>query len=103
MISQLDRLKERLKQKNICLQYTPTAVELLGNLGFDPNFGARPVKRVIQQMVENEIALAVLRGDIKEEDTIIVDADQSLKDLPPHKKLVIRKVENIHLPDALAA
>ncbi|CAL9042535.1 unnamed protein product [Musa banksii] len=102
---QLGHLKDRLKQKNIYLHYTPAAVELLGNLGFDPNFGARPVKRVIQQMVENEIALGVLKGDFDEDDSIVVDvdADQSLKDHPPQKKLVIRKLENLPLPDVLAA
>lgn len=102
---QLGLLKDRLKQKNIYLHYTPAAVELLGNLGFDPNFGARPVKRVIQQMVENEIALGVLKGDFDEDDSIIVDvdADQSLIGHPPLKKLVIRKLENLPLPDVLAA
>lgn len=105
LLMQLGHLKDRLKQKNIYLHYTPAAVELLGNLGFDPNFGARPVKRVIQQMVENEIALGVLKGDFDEDDSIVVDvdADQSLKDHPPQKKLVIRKLENLPLPDVLAA
>ncbi|RWW70846.1 hypothetical protein BHE74_00021452 [Ensete ventricosum] len=106
LLMQLGHLKDRLKQKNIYLHYTPAAVELLGNLGFDPNFGARPVKRVIQQMVENEIALSILRGDFEEDDSIIVDvdaADQSLKDHPPQKKLVIRKLENLPLSDVLAA
>ncbi|CAA6661666.1 unnamed protein product [Spirodela intermedia] len=65
---QLGRLRERLKQRKIELEYTREAVALLGTLGFDPNFGARPVKRVIQQMVENEIALGVLKGDFKEDD-----------------------------------
>ncbi|RWR75470.1 chaperone protein ClpB3, mitochondrial [Cinnamomum micranthum f. kanehirae] len=75
---QLNRLKDRLKQKKIDFHFTKEAVELLGTLGFDPNFGARPVKRVIQQMFENEVAFGVLRGDFKEEDSIIVDVDMSL-------------------------
>ncbi|KAK7859089.1 chaperone protein clpb4 [Quercus suber] len=79
----LNRLKDRLKQKNIDLHYTKEAVELLGMLGFDPNFGARPVKRVIQQLVENEIAMGVLRGDFKEDDSVIVDASPSAKNIPP--------------------
>lgn len=92
----MNRLKDRLKQKKIHLHFTPDAVELLGTLGFDPNFGARPVKRVIQQMVENEVALGVLRGHFKEEDSIILDADltPASKDLPSQHKLVIRKLEN---------
>ncbi|XP_077221851.1 casein lytic proteinase B4 [Tasmannia lanceolata] len=102
---QLNRLKDRLKQKKIVLHFTEEAVDLLGTLGFDPNFGARPVKRVIQQMVENEIAVCILRGDFKEEDSIIVDADMSpsSKNLPPHKRLVIRKLESAPLKDALVA
>ena len=51
------------------------AIKLLGNLGYDPNYGARPVKRVIQQNVENEIAKGILRGDFKDEDTILVDTE----------------------------
>ncbi|KAK9947192.1 hypothetical protein M0R45_012626 [Rubus argutus] len=93
---QMNRLKERLKQKKIDLHYTKEGVELLGALGFDPNFGARPVKRVIQQLVENEIAMGVLRGDFSEEDAIIVDAEvsPSAKDIPAQKRLRIRKLEN---------
>ncbi|KAG0503311.1 hypothetical protein HPP92_003383 [Vanilla planifolia] len=82
---QLNRVKDRLKHRKIDLHFTKEAVELLGTLGFDPNFGARPVKRVIQQMVENEVALRFLRGDIKEEDSVVVDAEASQvsKGLPP--------------------
>ena len=92
----MERVKGRLKQKKIDLHYTQEAVELLSVLGFDPNYGARPVKRVIQQLVENEIAMGVLRGDFKEEDSIIVDANvsPSTKDLPPQERLVIKKLES---------
>ncbi|KAF3494143.1 hypothetical protein DY000_02057049 [Brassica cretica] len=85
---QLERVKNRMEQKKIKLQYTKEAVDLLSQLGFDPNYGARPVKRVIQQMVENEIAVEVLKGDFAEEDTILLDVDQT------SNKLVIKKLEN---------
>ncbi|KAM7490006.1 hypothetical protein LguiA_032927 [Lonicera macranthoides] len=88
---QINRVKERLKQKKIDLCYTKEAVEVLGTLGFDPNFGARPVKRVIQQMVENEVAVGVLRGDFKEEDAIIIDAADDVS--AAKSRLVIKKVE----------
>ena len=93
---QFNRVKNRLKQQKIHLQYTAEAVELLGSLGFDPNYGARPVKRVIQQMVENEIALGVLKGDFKEDDTVLVDVGSAAiaKGLAPQKKLVLKRVEN---------
>lgn len=80
IVLQLDRVKDRLKQKKIELRYTEEAIDILGKLGFDPNYGARPVKRVIQQMVENEIAMGILRGDFNEDDVIIVDASSSAKD-----------------------
>ncbi|CAH2061077.1 unnamed protein product [Thlaspi arvense] len=85
---QMERVKNRLGQKKINLQYTKEAVDLLAHLGFDPNFGARPVKRVIQQMVENEIAVELLKGEFAEEDNILLDVDQ------PNNKLVIKKLEN---------
>ncbi|XP_062218406.1 chaperone protein ClpB3, mitochondrial [Phragmites australis] len=93
---QLNRVKNRLKQQKIQLQYTPEAVKLLGSLGFDPNYGARPVKRVIQQMVENEIALGVLKGDFKEDDTVLLDVNSSAiaKGLAPQKKLVLQRLGN---------
>ncbi|KAL2237376.1 UNVERIFIED_CONTAM: Chaperone protein ClpB3, mitochondrial, partial [Sesamum indicum] len=99
---QLNRVKDRLKQKNINICYTEEAIKLLAALGFDPNFGARPVKRVIQQMVENEIAMGILRGDIKDEDTIILDHIPNAGDVPSQNRLCIRKMENSAM-DAMAA
>lgn len=99
---QMNRLRERLKQKKIDLHYTKEAVELLGTQGFDPNFGARPVKRVIQQMVENEIAMGILRGDFKEDESIIIDADMSAN-IPPRKRLLIKKLESSSPMDAMVA
>ncbi|KAJ3679174.1 hypothetical protein LUZ60_017185 [Juncus effusus] len=84
---QLERVKERLRQKKIKLQYTKEAIELLGRVGFDPNFGARPVKRVIQQMVENEVAVGVLKGDFKEDDSVLLDVESD------GRKIVIRKID----------
>ncbi|KAF5456803.1 hypothetical protein F2P56_026243 [Juglans regia] len=101
---QLNRLKERLKQKKIDLHYTKEAIELLGKLGFDPNFGARPVKRVIQRLVENEIAMGILRGEFNEDDSVVVDADPSDKDIiPSHKRLRIKKLERVSVMDAMVA
>ncbi|KAB1204688.1 Chaperone protein ClpB3, mitochondrial [Morella rubra] len=101
--SVLNRVKDRLKQKKIDLHYTQEAAELLSTLGFDPTFGARPVKRVIQQLVENEIAMGILRGDFKEDDSIIIDADPAAKDIPPHKRLRIKKLETNSSMDAMVA
>ncbi|XP_004501376.1 chaperone protein ClpB4, mitochondrial [Cicer arietinum] len=101
---QMERVKGRLKQKKIDLHYTQEAVKLLSVLGFDPNFGARPVKRVIQQLVENEIAMGVLRGNFREEDSIIVDTDdtQSGKEGSPLNRLIIKKQDSL-VADAMVA
>jgi ATP-dependent Clp protease ATP-binding subunit ClpB len=73
---------------------TESAVQLLGSLGYDPNYGARPVKRVIQQSIENELARSILKGDIKEEDTILVDTDLTsvAGSGLPQQKLSFRKL-----------
>lgn len=69
------------------------AIQLLGSLGYDPNYGARPVKRVIQQYVENELAKGILRGEFKDEDTIVVDTEVTAfgNGQLPQQKLVFRK------------
>ncbi|XP_059639028.1 chaperone protein ClpB4, mitochondrial-like [Cornus florida] len=92
---QMNSLKDRLKEKKIELHYTKGAVDVIAKLGFDSNFGARPVKRVIQQMVENEIAMRVFRGDFKEGDSILVDVDMSplANELPPNDRLLIKKLD----------
>ncbi|VVB17271.1 unnamed protein product [Arabis nemorensis] len=94
---QMQRVKNRLEQKKINLEYTKEAVDLLAQLGFDPNYGARPVKRVIQQMVENEIAVEVLKGGYAEEDSILLDLDKA------NNKLVIKKLENNAHSEEMAA
>uniref|UniRef100_A0A2N9GYD5 Clp R domain-containing protein n=1 Tax=Fagus sylvatica TaxID=28930 RepID=A0A2N9GYD5_FAGSY len=66
---QLERVQKRIADRKMKIQVTDAAIELLGGLGYDPNYGARPVKRVIQQNVENELAKGILRGEFKDEDT----------------------------------
>ncbi|KAG0485473.1 hypothetical protein HPP92_009552 [Vanilla planifolia] len=92
---QLERVQKRLADRKIRVEVTDAAVELLGSLGYDPNYGARPVKRVIQQNVENELAKGILRGDFRDEDTIEVDTEFttfSNGQLPQHK-LIFRRLE----------
>ncbi|VVB08948.1 unnamed protein product [Arabis nemorensis] len=94
---QMRRVKNRLKQIRINLEYTKKAVHLLAQLGFDPNNGARPVKRMIEDMVKKEIALKVLKRDFVEEDTIFIDVDQA------NNKLVTKKLENnVHVEEMVA-
>jgi ATP-dependent Clp protease ATP-binding subunit ClpB len=71
---QINRLRPRLAERNITLQVTDAARDLLAEMGYDPQFGARALKRVIQREVENRIALGILEGTIREGDTIEIDA-----------------------------
>ncbi|OAY80594.1 Chaperone protein ClpB3, chloroplastic [Ananas comosus] len=91
---QLERVQQRLADRKITIQVTDAALELLGSLGYDPNYGARPVKRVIQQHVENELAKGILRGEFKDEDTISVDTEVTAfsNGQLPQQKLVFRKL-----------
>ncbi|KAH7432054.1 hypothetical protein KP509_07G005700 [Ceratopteris richardii] len=91
---QLERVQGRLKDKKITLKVSESAVQLLGSLGYDPNYGARPVKRVIQHHVENELAKGILRGEFKEEDTVFVDTEVSALagGQLPQQKLIFKKL-----------
>ena len=64
-----------LKEKNITLEVTETAKDLLGDKGYDPVFGARPLRRTIQEMVENQLSEALLHGDFLPGDTVVVDCE----------------------------
>ena len=74
---QLQGLTERLKQKDLTLHISERALEWLSKAGFDPVYGARPLKREIQQSIENPIALSILAGDFDSGDEISVDIDDS--------------------------
>jgi ATP-dependent Clp protease ATP-binding subunit ClpB len=67
---QIERLRLRLAERHITLQLTDPARDLLAEMGYDPQFGARPLKRVIQREIENRIARGVLDGTIHDGDTI---------------------------------
>ncbi len=67
---QIGRLQERLRQLNMQLNLSPEALSHIAEIGFDPVYGARPLKRVIQQEVENPLAQALLKGEFKGGDTI---------------------------------
>ena len=71
----LDKLARRLRAQHIEVEFTEAAIELLAHEGFDPEFGARPLRRTIQRLVENELSRMVLSGTTEEGDRIRVDAD----------------------------
>ncbi|KAF2596066.1 hypothetical protein F2Q68_00007363 [Brassica cretica] len=93
---QLARVQKRIADRKMKIEITDAAVDLLGSLGYDPNYGARPVKRVIQQNIENELAKGILRGDFKEEDGILIDTEVTAfsNGQLPQQKLIFKKIES---------
>jgi len=71
---QLERLRERLAERKLALEVTDSAKELLAEEGWDPAYGARPLKRAIQRRLENPLARELLEGRFGEGDTVRVDA-----------------------------
>jgi ATP-dependent Clp protease ATP-binding subunit ClpB len=74
---QFGRLEALLKDRDIVLELTPKAREWLANEGYDPAYGARPLKRVIQREVQDELADAILSGRVSDGGSVLVDADDS--------------------------
>jgi ATP-dependent Clp protease ATP-binding subunit ClpB len=71
---QVERLIRRVRERGIEVELTDEARRLLGNLGYDPTYGARPLKRVIQKHLVDPLALAILEGEFREGDTVRVEA-----------------------------
>jgi ATP-dependent Clp protease ATP-binding subunit ClpB len=82
---QLARLRLRLAERGLALELTPAAKEVLTEGGWDPSYGARPLKRAIQRLLENPLALRLLEADFGAGDTIRVDAQ--------HGDVVFERVE----------
>ena len=72
---QLTYLKRLLAERKIQIELTPRAQELLFREGYDPQFGARPLKRAIQRLIQDPLAMKLLDGEVLPGETIAVDAD----------------------------
>ena len=72
---ELARVDRSLREQEIRLRWTPAAAARIADLGFDPVYGARPVKRVIQREVQDRLADALLAGDVLPEQTALLDVD----------------------------
>jgi ATP-dependent Clp protease ATP-binding subunit ClpB len=83
---QLGQLRKLLQDRKITLELTDAARQRLVEEGYDPVYGARPLKRVIQQRLQNELALRLLQGEFREGDTVVVDVD-------PDGRFTFRKAE----------
>ncbi len=77
---QLEYLRKRLAARHLKLELSDAARHLLSEEGYDPAYGARPLKRVIQQRIENPLASAILSGQFGEGDTVVVDVDPKKHD-----------------------
>jgi len=71
----LDGVQKRLDEQDLVLELTPAAKTLIVREGTDPAYGARPLKRTIQRLVENPLARGLLKGDFRPGDRIVGDAD----------------------------
>src|SRR5438034_1296784 len=74
---QLERLRARLAERHIVLELTERAKEHLAATGYDPSYGARPLKRVIQKKLETPLGRLLLKGDVKDGQTVVVDHDRA--------------------------
>ena len=73
VVLQLDHLRSRLSEKSIHIEMNDTAIDYLAEAGYNPSFGARPLKRLMQREVMNPIAVTLLEGKIREGDTLFID------------------------------
>jgi len=74
---QLERLRARLAERHITLELTERSREHLAVTGYDPSYGARPLKRVIQKELETPLGRLLLKGEVKDGQTVVVDADRA--------------------------
>ena len=81
---QVQRLEKRLAERKMSLKLAEAAVDFLADVGYDPVFGARPLKRAIQRELETQIAKSILRGQFNDGDTIFVDVE--------HERLVFKRL-----------
>ena len=71
---QLGRLAKRLEQQKITLKLSDSAKQLLAREGYDPVYGARPLRRTIQREILDPLSIAILEGKVREDQTVRVDA-----------------------------
>ncbi|MDD3666679.1 MAG: type VI secretion system ATPase TssH, partial [Bacteroidales bacterium] len=75
VVMQLQQLIGKLAENHITLQYTSRVVDYLASAGFDPQFGARPIRRMIQRDVLNQLSRFILQGNLNEGATLELDSD----------------------------
>jgi ATP-dependent Clp protease ATP-binding subunit ClpC len=91
---ELDKVSARLTEHSVTLTATEAALDLMARQGYDPDMGARPLRRVIQQQVEDKLSDALLSGEFIEGDVILVDVDG--------EEVVLKKQEKKAVPELVA-
>ncbi len=84
---ELDRVAKQLGEKSITLQTAPEAVELIGKRGYDPTFGARPLRRIITNLIEDPLAEGLLDGRFAAGDVVVVDVEKDLLRLRSQREI----------------
>jgi len=93
---ELDKVAERLEEHDITLLPTEGAIDLLADQGYERQYGARPLKRVIQQKVEDRLSDTMLAGKIEDGDTVLIDVEKGEDDKPD---IVLHKAEKGETPE----
>jgi ATP-dependent Clp protease ATP-binding subunit ClpC len=89
VVLQMQEIQERMSERGITVELTDAARQWLAQEGFDPAFGARPLRRALQKHIESPLSVAILAGEFAEQDSILVDVDES------GKKLTFRRQDQI--------
>ncbi len=89
---EIQKVQERLVEQSISLIPSDSALDYLAELGYDPEMGARPVRRVIQQQVEERLSDGLLAGEFGEGDRVLIDLDEFIsEDGEPQKRIVLKR------------
>lgn len=91
---EIQKVQERLVEQSISLVPTDSALDYLAELGYDPEMGARPVRRVIQQQVEERLSDGLLAGDFGTGDRILIDLEEFISEEGEPQKRIVLKREN---------
>jgi ATP-dependent Clp protease ATP-binding subunit ClpC len=91
---EINKVQDRLTEQSIRLTPTESALDYLAELGYDPEMGARPVRRVIQQQVEEQLSDGLLAGDFGSGDLVLIDLEEFLSEEGEPRKRVVLKREN---------
>ena len=94
VILELDKVNSRLEENNIQLRASEAALDLLADEGYNPEMGARPLRRVIQQNVEDKLSDALLANTFNDGDNILVDVETVMEDGTEVKKIVLKHDKN---------